>query len=449
MGSITYNFLTESLLFSEKYLRSDYRNISLKRLKDELREYRNFCVSNKEKLLAEVRENESTLKISPGIQNLTLKQIKQTAFYIDQYVIDDPLFKLTHEESELSKTAKEFIGFSESSINKKEVANVVRFLKEITPYVAANYIKLFPLSHTFEPPEKTPVYFPDDYYSNSLPEELLEWFSNKAIIRSISKTPSGWEIENSLYPSRSIFIRYENHDMKNGYFYHLHDTKPEIIDEESRKVRLEMTLPKTPPEKEYFEKWVTQSFISSALDVFNRLNMKLYLSSKFGCSYLTKSEFEYELLNQEFGVQQDIKSHTYGNLLNFELPFLANVDKNTLMKLRQNEAESFNLFRKYLDKRFSELRLIDDESKKATKIENLIQEIGEYEVQKLDTELSNIKSNFITSALIAAGEISIGLVSNKWLSAIGTAKGLTTYSKYQDLKNNPVYFLWKSINKSG
>ena len=173
MGSITYNFLTESLLFSEKYLRSNYRNISLKRLKDELREYRNFCVSNKEKLLSEVRENESTLKISPGIQNLTLKQIKQTAFYIDQYVIDDPLFKLTHEESELSKTAKEFIGFSESSINKKEVANVVRFLKEITPYVAANYIKLFPLSHTFEPPEKTPVYFPDDYYSNSLPEELL------------------------------------------------------------------------------------------------------------------------------------------------------------------------------------------------------------------------------------------------------------------------------------
>jgi hypothetical protein len=81
MGSRTFDFLTESFLFNEHLLSSDYKSVSERRLAQELRGYRSYCKRQKNQLAGEVLATHSNLKIFISDQRAhTLDFLKQTAF---------------------------------------------------------------------------------------------------------------------------------------------------------------------------------------------------------------------------------------------------------------------------------------------------------------------------------------------------------------------------------
>ena len=148
MGSVIYNFLADSLFFNENNLENDFANESEERIQQELQNYRNHCIKNYGELIKEIVERDSFLKVFSSSEETSLGLLKQTALYVDQFIIQDPLFKLTEMTSEISNVTAQYLGYNNSGyIDRKALKQAALFLKDITPMVAVDYVKIFPLSY--------------------------------------------------------------------------------------------------------------------------------------------------------------------------------------------------------------------------------------------------------------------------------------------------------------
>src|SRR2546428_10390252 len=176
MGSLTFDFLTESFLFSEDLIAEQFASIPEHDLEQELQRYRAFCICNEKSLLSEVRPQPSNLKVFSGLGRVSLDQLKQSALYVEQYVIDDPVVPLTAGNSELGKAMNKLLGMQARSVDKADLTHKIRFLKTITPMVAAGFVKLLPVSMLFDPPRETPIFYSDNYFEDALPAEVLKIF---------------------------------------------------------------------------------------------------------------------------------------------------------------------------------------------------------------------------------------------------------------------------------
>ena len=97
MGTLSFDFLTESLLFQHDHLDNNFENVEESELRKALDEYREFCDQNTAALRNEVANTQLT--VFPGLRRSTdLKSITQSAFYLDQYLLDDPLYSLSFSE---------------------------------------------------------------------------------------------------------------------------------------------------------------------------------------------------------------------------------------------------------------------------------------------------------------------------------------------------------------
>ena len=176
MGSITYDFLANSILFNDDEIENEFSSLNDNQLEKLLNDYREHCLTNNNDLINEVKSNNSTLKVLSSIEEIPYDTLLQSSLYFDQYVIYDPLFRFTHTESETSKVISEYLRFESNGINRKDLAKTVKLLKKITPMVAADYVKILPISYNFEPPKDTPINFPINYYADLLPEDIMQYF---------------------------------------------------------------------------------------------------------------------------------------------------------------------------------------------------------------------------------------------------------------------------------
>lgn len=96
MGSVVYNFLSESFLFNDKFIVDNFETFSEKEIISELRKYREFILNQRVELEKEVLTSHSNLKVFSGLDEINATLLKQGALYIEQFVLDDPLFKVKH-----------------------------------------------------------------------------------------------------------------------------------------------------------------------------------------------------------------------------------------------------------------------------------------------------------------------------------------------------------------
>jgi len=66
-------------------------------LKNELRAYRECCLAHIREIEEEAAASGSRLKMFSGMERVKLNLLKQSAFYVEQHVLQDPLSPLTHE----------------------------------------------------------------------------------------------------------------------------------------------------------------------------------------------------------------------------------------------------------------------------------------------------------------------------------------------------------------
>lgn len=450
MSHIAYDFLANSLFLHDGSLQSKFENESTDRIEKELLAYREHIIRNMPALNAEINQSRSNLNVFTSKDNTPISLLKQTALYLEHYVIADPLFHYTNLESKGEAALSSFLGFPER-INKSRLAEVCSYLKEITSMVAGNFIKVFPVTYHFETPKQLPIKIPVNNNNDLLPPDLMRFFREHWIISPMEKIEGGgWAIfdKRDLVPTRAINIEFEGDRFNQGMVYFLTEQKVLSYDETSGLAEIARYIPPTPPSQELFDAWVLQSANTASKAYFDRTFGEVYLAERLNSRFICESDFKSEVLSKNLEPAEDISAFTTNQLLNIELPFLQNVDAAKLMQVREADADTFTNFRLELEKQFREIRTITDPKDLKLKTENIFHELNEVQGQKINQKMKYIhKQVFLNSVLAAGGligSLTVGGVSAAGL-ALALAKGYKDYRDYiQNVKENPAYFLWKT-----
>jgi hypothetical protein len=453
MGSVTYDFLADSLFFHQDSLDNVFKNESPKRLEKELQKYREHCLKNNNELIKEIQDTKFLLKVFSSIEETSIDLLKQTALYIDQFIVSDPLFKMTELPSNISKASTKYLGYQEHSLDKYSLAKASSFLKNITPMVASDFVKIYPLSYHFEAPVEIKINSPNDYFNNILPKEILDFFKENALVKSLIKISGedGWRVEDTLYPCRGIVIDFKDSDFKSSMIYHLFEAVVTDVDKKNGKVTFRETLPDKPPSLDHFNNWVSQSINSASKAFFDRVFKEIFISSNLNSTYLCDNRFTSDLISKLFPLKETIQTYTANKIINFELPFIDDIDIQKLMDIRVFEADVFTNFRLELEKQFRELRVINDTRVLELKIQNIFHELNEVQVPKINKKVTHIKKQLGLNSLIALGGL-MGSIQTSGISLLATAialgKGFKDYNSYKEtITDNPAYLLWKVKRK--
>lgn len=449
MGSITFDFLTESFLFRDDLLSERYSNISEAEIRKELQKYREHCTEYLSQLIEEVRASKMPLKVFRGKDRKpTLAQLRQSAFYLDQYVLDDPLFRLTEPTSETKKVMSDYLGFMSDHIDKTGLASTISFLKQLTPMVSANFVKIVPASYFFELPEKLPFYYSENAFADILPAHLMSFLRDRAIVGCLREAPEGGMIlESSLYPSRKIHVRFGNDDFGSAMMFQL--LKIDQIDpiEKDNSFGMHMTRSTGAPDTKYFEYWVNQSVNRAAGDKCDRLVAENTLAAELNATYVTTSELDFEVLQQIVPETDKASDFIVKAMMELNLSSLENIDIENLMRIRTEEHDAFQNFRSDLNKKLFALRFIEEPEKLKTAAENLNQELSELHLRKLDGIIRDLhKKIFCDAAVIVSSLVASTHAGGYGIPLVATAiaNGMKSIQEYRSKrKDNPLFFLWK------
>ena len=446
MGSVTYDFLNSSLLFDVSLHEENFRSVAEQELRAELENYRQHVLSHFDQLAAEFDPQRTTLRVLSDRDDVSIKRLMQTALYLEQVILPDPIFPFTHRKSELSTSMGQFLGLpAGDEINRRSLAGAASRMKAMTPMIAADYVKFLPISYQSEPPDALPVTYSATGFADVLSADVGKKYLANVQVRSLSKKPTGWILDEELNIGRAIAIEFVGDD-GNMHIYNLAQQRVVKLNEQTRVAHFEISLPDEPPTKDHFDAWVSQSINQAAIAHFEQLRKGVSLASSIGASFLTRSEFCYSLLGSQ-PAAKDIRSYTADRVLNMEVPFLEDVDMADLMSIRMNDGEEFALFRLELERKFMELRTESDPDQLQMKVENIVHELTEIETGVLDKKIKHIRRGALGSAVVAMAGLA-GSVATSGLSLVATvvalANGYSTYAEYREkVRSNPSYFLWK------
>lgn len=450
MGSVTYNFLLNSILFNDDEIEREFSTFNDSQLENLLQDYREHCLTNYADLLNEIKSNNSTLKVLSSIEEIPFDTLLQSALYFDQYVIYDPLFKFTNLEGETSKVVSSFLGFDKKAINRKELVKTLKLLKKLTPMISADYIKMLPISYSFEPPKETPINFPINYYADILPNDIMKYFKERVIVNSMKKVSTRWEILDKQDYTSGLFITFKDFNNDKGLMYNY--LYPKVIkSDDLNKVSITLNYGDYPMDIATWELWVKQSVHSSAKAIFDKIYLENLIACDLKATYLTDNSFTANLLTQNMSVKETIEISSSSQFMNLKLPFLDMVDINKLMTIRKYEAELFTNFRIELEKHLRELRILDDPKEIKLLQENIIHELGTVQVHKINQKFDSLKRKGIIDGALLLGGLAGTVQTAGWSlmsSALAVFSGYNSYREYKDkLVENPSYLLWKVLKR--
>lgn len=446
MSKIIYKFLNESFLLRNDYIDTSYSQVSDRELMNELQKYREFCIKNIQSILSDINLYKHDIKIFSAKSLIDIPRLMQTALYMDQVTLPDPIFEYGYENSQFSNTLAELNGITNDTINRISLSKSAKLLKNLAPMVEVGYVKLFPVSYFFEPKSEIPLIAPTR--SEVLSENIMRLYVDNADIKSFTKNGQHITFDKTLQLRRDITIKFDP-DFNESFFYQLFEQKILGYDEATRMAQVAMSIPSYPPSKDSFEAWVSQSLYQSAFNHYTNLFKEIQLANAFKSQYITNSSFVEKLLNRS--VDREIKSFTAECVLNFDLHFFENIDIQTLMSIRQNDGEEFSLFRRELEKQLRALRTEQNIDVLRSKIADITHEMTEVQIASLDAKVKNLKKGVLANLVLGILGLG-GSIATSGASLLATAtagvNGYKTYADYQQkVRENPFYFLWKVKQK--
>jgi hypothetical protein len=458
MGTKAFDFLSESFLFDDERIRDRFAGVPEAEILKELRRYREFCLSSKAELEQEALSNSSNLKLFSGVRRVDPVLLKQSAFYVEQHILYDPLFELTswrppREDRARSSYASLLGGPGpDPSFDKDKLAETAAYLKGLTPMVAADYVKILPTSYFFEPPERFPLKYSENGFADAVPQSLRQFFHKNAVVESTKRVGDAIIIDGSFELGRGIYVRFEDHGVEDakGYLY----VERQVMTAESSGRTMVVSMHSTPwpLERKKFDDWVYQSINQTAGHLYRRVVLENTFAARFGASYFSDSPFVFRLLEQLVPVEDTVRTNTANALMNMELPFLDGVDVETLMKVRREDGEAFQSFRLELDKQLRDLRLVEDPETLRVKTENAMHELSEVQVHQINQKVSYLKKRIFAEAALTAGGLLGAVQSGGYtlpLALLAAFQGYKSFAEYQRQKReNPAFFLWKVLRGS-
>jgi hypothetical protein len=449
MGSILFDFLTESLLFNPVHVDEQFRTVAEEDLAKELANYREFCLAHLLELQGEASSPSSILRVYAGEHRTSIATLKRSAFYVEQYVLPDPLFPLTRPSTAFSEAFKESLSIPAKGIDREALAEAVKYLRDLTAMVASNYVKFLPVSYLFEPPDELPVYYSENEFIDLLQPEVMAFFRERAMTRRLTKAKDGWLME-ELDVCRAITIDFRDDDTPHVAIYHLFEQQLVRKDDITGIVTFRQYMPDTLPSRPYFDRWVRQSVHRTAAEYYYELTTEMLMTAQLGASYLSTSPFKHEVLQRFFPTKNGVTTRTAETFLNLELPFLDQIDTETLMQVRNNDGEVFQSFRHELERQFWDLQGESDPEKRRVRAEKVIFELGTVQHSALSMKVKDLRRGALAQATIITATL-IGSIALGGLTVlapiIGVANGISTAINYRkETRHNPAFFLWKVMH---
>jgi hypothetical protein len=431
MGSVLYDFLSESLLFNDELLEGRYESLSQRCLAHELAKYRDFCDDNSEQIAAEAKDNKSPLKVywnaHPSV-GLDIAQLKQSAFYLDQWIIPDPLYPLTSRASDspLVDTSPWKLPFCDAMSGMLYTA--VKAMKLLIPMVEHDYVKFLPYDscpsvHTEELNWPMTEEFERHVRQHALvegPTGTLRKLNNK----SLAPNDLGilFEIEPKIYLDCASMS-----DAGVAQPARANNDNQQLLAGDSKNL-------------------ARKTLAEAATRVMTFLQRQFRKSYEFDASFLARSQSVYDLLGLIFPGANDIQRYTSYQLVRLRLPFLRGVDISDLLRIRKNE-ESFMIFRGALEKIFAELRLENNDETIRLKAENAMHEFSEVQLPQVNSKIKQLRVKAFAEAGLGlagfAGSVATGGVS-LLATGVALAQLMKTCAEYKkEMVVNPAYFLWR------
>lgn len=292
MSKLIYTFLKNSFLYEDKFLINDYSKFSDKEIEKEFERYRNYILKNIHNLYEEITIYANQIKIFNTSTLMNFSKIKQMSIYLDQVIITDPLFEISTPTNTTQNIFNEYMGAKKDNlINRKNLVEIIQKFKNAEILVESTYLKFFPTSYFSEPKSEIPFTYSENQYGNILPRNIMDLYYENKLLRSFKKNGQYLTINKNFEIDRTIEVLFKNDDTEFMNMYNLFEREIISINEKERKIEFAMTLPNTPPSKESFDSWVTQSINQSSIAHFRKISMDISLSIKLKAQYITTSSF--------------------------------------------------------------------------------------------------------------------------------------------------------------
>ncbi len=211
-------------------------------------------------------------------------------------------------------------------------------------------------------------------------------------------------------------------------------------------------MPSEPPPEPFFRAWVEQSINKAAWLTNAQIVEEVRLANCLSASYLTTSSFVNKMMQVAFPARDGEGGQPVSAVLNVRLPCLPQVDIRTLMKMRNEESDAFHLFRTELARRLGELKNEKDPEQLRTKANAILQQLTECEMLKVELAIKHLQKVLLAKTAAVVGALAATVQSHGvTLPLVGAAaaSGYASYREYRaKVSENPMFFLWKVLNKS-
>ncbi len=451
MSQKALEFLKNSFLFDPISRNNKYKMYSDDELYNELQKYREYILSNADEIRGEVRNDDNKLNVCiESCEKLPTEDMyKQLILYIDQVVIQDPIFDLAEPKSSFSEAMGKLLGLkAHEKVNKNELCDLIDYIVCIIPLIDAGFVVMAPLSRIHERTE-IPILYSPTAFSDEIPKNILDYYRSIAHVKNLEPTEKGLLVKDdeNLHLGTRILIEFTDEDCITGHLYQYMRTK--IFDGgKSGTAKIGYRPADSISERE-FAIWVNQSVNQAANTCFDKIYKELIFSKTYGCMYLTQSNIVSKTLNMAIDrPSKEAELATMG--LSLDLPITNQVLMKDLISIRSNYGDAFHNFRTELNSKLLSLDSCSDAESLRRQINAISYELNSIQVQEVEKEYRKISRTLKLDMVSMTGSL-VASFATGGITAIGAAcafvKGIADLSKYfTDVHEHNGYFLWK-LNK--
>jgi hypothetical protein len=457
MSRIVFDFLLDSFLMDEEAIAELYRKFSDEEIRKELNRYRDYIGKNIADLEAHATQLCSPLKVVAPKKTPDINLLKQSALFLDQYVVDDPVYQVGYEPSSTSKVFSRYLGLTETNIDRSRVAQAVAYIRAVRPFVTGNFLKLFPFSSVFEGSSEIPFRVSDNQFADALPANVLNWLRPRARVHPI-RIRDGTMVmhppQRALSPTRLIQVTFDPNDPELGEGFQLVQQDITGVHEDLRTFTARVVMPEEPPSRAEFQAWITQSINHAAEKVYNTAMAEQTIAARLGASHLTTAPIIFDLLRHTYHVVHHPTTETLNTFVQLQLPFMARIEPERLMDIRLNEAEAFHKFRVSLIRRLEECDHVQDAASARRVSREINREFGEDHLEAVKEELATLRKKVAPETVVALGSLALALLSSGSAAVFGGIVAAGSVWKFvvdsrTAIRKPPGFFLWKVLGKKG
>jgi hypothetical protein len=179
MSRDAFDFLTESILWSESDRSDEFAALRDDEIKTELGRYRAHVLARPTPVASDLAVAMSAREYRAPSEGL----LKRSVLYSNEVLLPDPVF-------ELSDWTRDhlFVPGMRERAPRAELAAAARFMHRLTPLVRMGRVRFVPTTRVHEGPERPVLVHAEDAFASLVPERLREWFRSRAVIRKVARS---------------------------------------------------------------------------------------------------------------------------------------------------------------------------------------------------------------------------------------------------------------------